>query len=449
LGSESAAVQAAVRQLGDFAYSLRPPEPGSRLGELVHRALLDTCGVIVAGAGTAELRALLAVWAPPPGPAQLLCAGRTAPVEVAAHLNGVAAVCLELDEGNKYARGHPAAHVLPATLAVAQQLRAPGPELVAAFLAGHEVASRFGRATRLSPGIHPHGNWAVAGAAAAAGRLLGLDAPALAAAIDAAGAMAMVTPWPPVLMGDQVRNQWVGAAAVSGIAAARLAAAGLASVSGSAAWSLGQALGEFDPGQLTDQLGSRYDIGNGYYKRHASCSYTHPAADALLALLAAHPELRAGVVREVLVQTYPAAAKLNGSGSDNRLAAMFSIPHVIGAVLSEGHAGPSSFEAGVRHSPEVRRLAEATTVQTTAEFTDRLPEERGARVTLTLFDGECLCSEVPNPVGDVAYHPFGLDEVRTKLESLLPIGTSVADFEAAVRRLASAGDANDALREMP
>ena len=55
----------------------------------------------------------------------------------------------------------------------------------------------------------------------------------------------------------------------------------------------------------------------------------------------------------------------------------------------------------------------------TEEFDRRLPEERGARVTLALEDGSMLVSEVPNPVGDVAHEPFGLRQIREKLEPLL------------------------------
>jgi 2-methylcitrate dehydratase PrpD len=134
----------ALHALGEFVAEFAAPDSDTELGNLLHRTLLDTLGVVVAGTQTSELRALLDAWAPGAGPARILGAGRDASVESAAYLNGVSSVCLELDEGNKYARGHPATHVLPAALAVAQQQRARGGDFAAAFLAGHEVASRFG-----------------------------------------------------------------------------------------------------------------------------------------------------------------------------------------------------------------------------------------------------------------------------------------------------------------
>ena len=93
-------------------------------------------------------------------------AGAWSRPDAAAWLNGVALVSLELDEGHKYAKGHPAAHGFPAVLALAAELDSTGADTAAALLAAYEVAARFGRATTLRAGAHPHGSWGVPGAAA-------------------------------------------------------------------------------------------------------------------------------------------------------------------------------------------------------------------------------------------------------------------------------------------
>ncbi|MCA1645895.1 MAG: MmgE/PrpD family protein [Chloroflexi bacterium] len=439
----------ALQALGRFTADLDAPPHGSELDELLHRTLLDTLGVVVAAAQTSEMQALVGAWAPSHGAARLLGFGRTASVEPAAYLNGVASVTLEMDEGNKYVRGHPASHVLPAALAVAQEQRASGPEFAAAFLAGHEVASRFGRATRLHPNVHPHGNFGIAGAAAACAKLLGLDADGIACAINSACGLVTASAWSAAIRGDLVRNAWLGSVAISGIAAARLAAAGLARLSDLPESTLGEILGTFDASELTRELGQRLDVGNAYFKRHSSCSYTHPTADALLDLRTAHPELDCREIERIDVDTYPIAATLSGTEVPTRLAAMFSIPYVAAVTLASGEVGPAAFDARHREDPEIQRLVYATRVRASDEFAARLPDERGARVTLTLADGRCLSSEVPNPVGDAAYHPFGLPEVRAKLSALLPPGCDPEEFEAHVRQLVRTSDVNEVLREMP
>jgi 2-methylcitrate dehydratase PrpD len=401
---------------------------------------------MVAGMRTDELRALLQRLDPPAGPARLLGAGQYAPVEPATLLTGIAACVLELDEGNKHARGHPAAHVLPVTLAVGAAVDAGGEAVLTAFLAGHEVAARFGRATRLNAGVHPHGHYGATGAAAAAARLLGLDAGGIAAAIDAAAGLALAPPFESALAGSFVRNTWLGVAGTHGLLAAQLAAAGLATVDGTAATSLGGILGSLDPGPLTEQLGERYDITLGYLKRHAACSFTHPAVDAVLDLVAGGLDHRQ--VRGIRVETHALAAPLARTEPPTRLAAMFSIPHTVAAALVRGALDPEATGPAARTDPEVRRLAAATTVVHRADFDDRAPAERPARVTLRLVDGSERSREVPNPVGDADYHPLGRDGVRAKLHALL--GASDADhIEQVLGRLHSASSVRTLLAELP
>ncbi|HEX6194285.1 MAG TPA: MmgE/PrpD family protein [Jiangellaceae bacterium] len=438
----------ALRELGVFVAGLDP----AALTEPVRRAtddvVLDTVGVIVAGARTSELRELVRRFDLPAGPAHLLGAGRDAPVETATLLNGTAACVLELDEGNKHARGHPAAHVLPATLALGAATEASGAEVLAAFLAGHEVAARFGRATKLTPGVHPHGNWGTTGAAAACARLLGLDAEGIAAAIDAAAGLALAPPFESALAGSFVRNTWMGVAGTNGLLAARLAEAGLGSVDGTAAGSLGGILGTLDAEPLTAELGDRFDITLGYLKRHAACSFTHPAADAVLELLASDPGIDHRRVDTVLVETHRLAVPLARTDPPTRLAAMFSIPHVVAATLVRGALDPDASAPEVRAHPEVRRLAAATTVVHVPEFDDRAPAERPARVTLRLHDGSERRREVPNPVGDADHHPLGRDGVRAKLQALL--GPADADLiEARLGELTRASDVRSLLAELP
>ncbi|HEX6337398.1 MAG TPA: MmgE/PrpD family protein [Jiangellaceae bacterium] len=439
---------AAVRELGAFAAKLdlgSAPEPVRQATDLV---VLDSVGVMVAGMRTDELHALVQQLDPPAGPARLLGAGRDAPVEPATLLTGTAACVLELDEGNKHARGHPAAHVLPVALAVGAAVDASGDEVLAAFLAGHEVAARFGRATRLASGVHPHGNYGATGAAAATARLLRLDADGIAAAIDAAAGLVLAPPFESALAGSFVRNTWLGVAGTNGLLAARLAAAGLASVDGTAAASLGGILGSLDPGPLTERLGERYDITLGYLKRHAACSFTHPAVDAVLELMASEPGLQSGDVRGIRVETHALAAPLTRTEPPTRLAAMFSIPHTVAAALVRGSIDPEATGPAARTDPEVRRLAAATTVVHRPDFDDRAPAERPARVTLRLVDGSERSHEVPNPVGDADYHPLGRDGVRAKLSALLG-AADAGHIEQVLGRLAGATSVRPLLAELP
>lgn len=440
-----ASTVAAVARLGAWAAGLRwadvPEAVRGRLGLV----LLDSLGVTVVGARQAEQRALAAAWRAGPGPAPLVGGGTSTTVEAAAWLNATAMARLELDEGHKYAKGHPAAHGLPAVLALAADLGASGAETMAALLAGYEVAARFGRATTLRPGLHPHGNWGVAGAAAGCARLLGLPADELAAAIDAGAGLPVAGHFASALDGNPVRDAWLGASNVSGLAAARMAAAGVARNTGTPAWSLGDVLGRFDPAPLTAGLGTRWEVELGYFKRHASCSFTHPAADA--ALLARADGLVPDDVEEVVVETHSLAAGLDRTSWDSRLAALFSTPFVVAAALVHGTVDPTVSADGRRDDPRVRALAAKVAVRVAPDLDARLPDERAARVTVRAAGAPPRVIEVPNPVGDAAHHPMAEGDVLALLERLLDADAVRAVHEVTTG-LAASADVGPELRRL-
>jgi 2-methylcitrate dehydratase PrpD len=417
----------ATARLGEWAARLDVAHvPGAVLDRL-SLVLLDVTGVTVLGADQDESRALRAAWNAPGGPAPLVGGGRCAPVDAAAWLNAMALVCLELDEGNKYAKGHPAAHGFPAVLALAADLDASGRDTAAALIAAYEVASRFGRATRLRQGAHPHGSWGVAGAAAGCARLLRLGPEAVAAAIDTGAGLPVAGHFASATDGNPVRNAWMGASNMSGLVAARMASAGIARNTGTAALSLGTLLGEFDPSELTGGLGERWDITRGYFKRHASCSFTHPAADAVLGL---RDGLDPSRIARILVETHALGAGLASPEWDNRLSAMFSTPFAVAAALLDGEVGPRASLC----DPALRALARRVRLAEAGDLTARLPDERAARVTVELDDGTTRTREVPNPVGDADHRPLDEQDVLAMLKGWLPGREDLIDRAAALSR---------------
>lgn len=436
----------ALDRLAAWAAGLGWDDVPEEVRERLRLVLLDTFGVTLLGARLPERGALVSAWAPSPGPVPIVGTGVESTVEAAAWLNATALVSLEMDEGNKFAAGHPAAHGFPAVLALACALDCDGPTTATALLVAYEVAARYGRASRGAPGLHPHGNWGVTGAAAGCAKLLGLDTAGIAAAVDTASGMPIAGHFSAALDGNPVRNEWMGASNVAGLAGARLAQAGIAHATGIAAHSLGGLVGTFDPAALVEQLGTRWDIGLGYFKRHASCAFTHPSADATLALRERlHDErIDDGDIARVQVTTYSMAAALNRTRWSNRLAAMFSIPYVVTTALLRGRVAPDGFDRSREH--RFAALAERVEVVPGAEFDARLPDARGAAVELTLTDGRVLRHEVANPIGDVAHEPFDHEGTRALLRDLLGDDAALERAVHCAAALPEAAGVRDVLR---
>lgn len=366
--------------------------------------LLDTVGVMVGGSGLPEVAALARAWTAHRGPATatILGHGVKAPVKEAAFVNGCAGVALELDEGYRFAGGHPAIHVLPAVLALAEARRLPGREFLTAFVVGYEVAARLGMAARLRPMVHPHGTWGVPGAAAAAARLMGFPAEMTAEAISVAGSLTLATSWGTALEGATVRNAYAGLANLTGLVAVELVAAGFTGPADGPGLTFRHATGEgFRPEKVTEGLGSDWQITRNYFKFHACCAYNHPALDALGALRVAHgfgPE----EVEAVQVDTWEQAALLANPEPETYLGAKFSIPFACATLIVNGSTGPEAFAPDRIRDPQVVALARRVAVRADPELSKMVPAMRPARVTVRLRDGRVLTGFAENPRSDRA-----------------------------------------------
>lgn len=436
-------VRGAVGRLGEWVAGLRWSDVPAEVRERVLTVLVDAIAVTSLGSREPAQRAVVEAWDPPAGPAPLFGTGRTIAVDAAAWLNATASVRLELDDGHRLAGGHPAAHGFPAVLALALRATATGAELCSALLAAYEVAARFGRATRLRPGTHPHGNWGVAGAGAGCARVLGLPADDAAVAIDAASGLPIAGPFSAALDGNPVRDAWVGTANQSGLAAARLAASRTGHLTGVAAGSLGDLLGALDPAALDDGVGERWEILGGYFKQHSSCSFTHAAIDAALSLRD-HVD---GEAAEVLVEIHSLGAQLDRTRWPTPLAAMFSLPFVVATALRRGRVVPADLSQDALDDPDTADLARRVTVRAAPDLDARLPAERPVRVTVDTARGRFV-AERPNPVGDAAYHPFTSDDRVRVLGDLLGAHDVVAGIREHCAALPDAADAGELLRAL-
>ena len=149
------------------------PEPVQRHAKLV---LLDTLGVILAGAERPEVRGLRDALAGTAGTGATVFA-RGWPAHdprTAALLNGIAGRSIELCEGLRFVSGQAAMQVLPGVLAVSEHLGSSGRDMLAAFVLGYDVAARLAGGFTPRPLAHQNGQVSLLAAAAAGARLHGL-----------------------------------------------------------------------------------------------------------------------------------------------------------------------------------------------------------------------------------------------------------------------------------
>jgi 2-methylcitrate dehydratase PrpD len=402
-----------AQTLAEFTVALKydnlPVETRNHLGLVV----TDTVGAIIGGNTLPEVVALADIESDSnPGEATILGTDRTAAPGHAALVNATGGTSLELDEGHKYAAGHPAIHVLPAVLAEAELEAGTSEEMLAALVAGYEVGTRVGRAcTPLNETYHMHGLWGTVGTAAGIARYRGLDAETTTEALRMAANHALHTRFETALEGATVRNTYAGASNLAGIAVVNQAEAGFTGLDDGIERHLARVSQSFDTKTLTEQLGDLWEVDRGYFKRHAACRYTHPTLDAISVLTADH-DIDPEDVESVTVETYATAAQLTPKRPQNPLEAKFSIPFAVATTLIHGHSHKEAFTEEA-FNQSVFDLAERVSIVEADDLSERVPDKRGARVNVTLISGASVTQEIEQAAGG-ADDPFEMSDLREK-----------------------------------
>lgn len=407
----------AERDLATFASELSFDDIPSSVRDRTGLTVADTVGAIVGGSRDDAIRSLARRWTESmSGAATVLGTdGTETTPPLAAFCNGAAGTVLELDEGHRFAAGHPSIHVLPALLADAEVGYGSSEAFVRSFVAGYEVAVRTARALgTLDSGYHPHGVWGAVGGAAAVARSRDLDPETTRTAMAIAANYAQHTRFEAATEGATVRNAYAGMSNLASLVAVDQAEAGFTGLDEGLTRHLGLAAADgVDTAALSAELGERWELAHGYFKIHAACRYTHPVLDALAEL---RGDIDPADVESVLVETYPAAAQLTETRPRNQLQAKFSIPFAVATSLLTGETSPESFESDAI-TPEAKALADRVTVAVDEEIAARAPDQRGARVTVEMGNGT-VSTEIAAPKGG-DHDPISEARLEEKFHTLV------------------------------
>ena len=407
----------------------------------------DTLGVMLAGSTLPEIRKL-ANWADEAGgvgKATLMTRQATVPAHLAAMVNATGAVSLELDEGNQYAVNHPAVHIFPAALALAEEHQRSGTELLTALVAGYEVAVRVGQATHLNDPVHPFGTHATIGTAAAAARLLNLGEDQIAEALELAAGMCIASSQTAANAGASVRNLATGFTNHNGLLAPFMVKAGFTGEPGALSIVFGQILGDsFDFDAVGEDLGKVFYITRNYFKVHACSRWNHAPIEAMAALRE-RASFSINDVESITVWTYDPATRLSWNSPSNGYAAKHSIPYNVAVRLVRGTNGLESYSEETVADVDIRNIANRVRVKEDPAYTAMLPEVRPARIEVKLTGGRKMEEVVERPAGGFD-NPFPeevlVDKFR-RLAGMVAADTQLRQLTEAIDRLPELKDLSE------
>jgi 2-methylcitrate dehydratase PrpD len=376
-------------------------------------------------------------------------------------VNAGLSIALEADATHRGARLHPGGVTIAAALAQAEHLGSQAGQLLDAIVRGYEAMVRVGESTGAAHYVHWHTTSTCGpfGSAAAAVSLV-LDArgtdvadgravlsSALGTASSATGGL-----WQTREEHTPTKMVHAGQAAVAGLQAAALTAAGLqgplAILEGPHGL-FAATCPDPEPDAVTAPCRAGWKIHETSLKPWCACRHVHPAVGAALELRA-QLEARGATADDLAtvdLRTYRDALEFADCPiPTSSRSAMFSLQHTVAVALVTGDLPLAALDEARLADPPVAALRARIQVGTDPGLERAYPDAWGCRLVAQLADGTGLVVERPHAKGDPD-DPLDGQEVEAKARALMDWAGVPSDVAAglvaAVGRLADGGPVAD------
>lgn len=425
--------QALTRFLASLDYQQLPEAVISRTEEL----FLDWLGSALASQGAHPIplfERYAAKMGPGTGPAGILVNGQTTSAYFAALVNGASSHLVEQDDLHNSSVLHPATVVFPAVLAAAQDLGKSGRDLIVAAVAGYEAGIRIGEFLGRSHYriFHTTATVGTLAAAVGVGKLMGFNPQQFTHLLGTAGTQAAGL-WEFLRDAADSKQLHTAKAAADGLLAAYLTGEGLSGAQNILEGEQGMAAGmssDANPACLSDRLGSRWALTETSFKFHASCRHTHPAADALLAVMQ-REGLGAEDIASVTTRVHQAAIDVLGRVEVPQSVhqAKFSMGTVLGLIAVYGKAGLPEFHQHALSDARVGAFRDKVSMVLDNDVDDAYPQRWLGRVLVTTVQGRSLQGSIDEPRGDPG-NTLSRAELEDKFRRLLAFSGARSDEQA-------------------
>lgn len=356
--------------------------------------------------------------------ASVLLAEKKIPAMDAAFMNAIYAHGADMDDGNRKAMGHIAAHVMSAVFGMSETMEVSGKDIIVAINVGYEVYNRIAAAAQpglVQRGFHSTGTAGAIACGAACAKLMKLDATGIyqamaLAAVQASGLMIVTE------SGQECKPLNPANAARTGIFSAKLSATGIMGPKNPLESGMGwfhAMSGEINDELILDGLGEKFTICESYLKPYPSCRHTHCAIECALEIreriIKRYGKINGALIRKICLYTYKNAIAIAGQIKipDSSEESKFSIHYALATALIKGRFSLNELEV-LNMGSEIQDIIEKIELKETPLMEDRKAGVRGAKLDIILFDGTNYTKEIMLPKGD-ALNPFTWNDVLIKL----------------------------------
>ena len=413
-----------TRELAQYVTELRYEDLTPNAIEMAKKCVLDFLGCCIGGSGERPaqiMRKVLLTENPAVGNVTVF--GRE-PIQTsvlnAAACNGTSAHALDMDDVVNACYGHPGPVVISAALAVAERIEASGKELLTAIVAGYEVMVRIAEAVLPDSYYYWHttSTSGTFGAAAAAGKLLGLDTDQMVHCFGSAGTQAAGL-FEFLRDGANSKTLHAGKAAYNGVLAAYLSQNGFTAA---------QRILEGEKGfcrammkeprldRITKGLGDSFQIEETSFKPYACCRWIHALINGALSLRDEHL-IKTEEISSISLAAYPTALDITDNDAPKTVyGCKFSMQYCVAAALLFGEVGTEIFCEENIQNKEIMRLMSLTDTRA-VKISDDAAEVNYSEIEIELRNGTRYQKTIRYALGDPK-NPMSFEDMCKKFNDL-------------------------------
>jgi len=339
--------------------------------------------------------------------------------------NGIAAHCLDLDDGHRFAQMHPGACIIPAALSTCEAYNKSGKEFINSIIAGYEIAISLGifvNPEHRNKGFHSTGTCGTFGAAAAASYALNLDKTEIVNALGLAGTQASGL-LESDHSGSMGKHLHAGKAAQSGVLSTLLAKEGFTGASsiieGKEGFISAMVNGDIKDKKL--EIGN-FHIQDVYFKKYPICRHLHSTIDAALDILNKN-NIKKEDIQKILVKTYKIAANHDNCHPKTSEAIRQSLPVSLAIAVQNGNLSIDNLNT----DDEIAKISSKIVTECDENLDELYPYKRSSKVIIQTGDHSYTeCVDLPKGEPENQFTP---NELIDKFMELNPsVSVNILDI---------------------
>ena len=324
----------------------------------------------------------------------------------------------DIDDGHNMTRAHPGTSFVGAVLAAAYENNLSRDEFLTAMLVAYETTIRIGAAIMdYYQYAHSSGTFGAVGVAAGVGRILGFTKEEMNNVLSVAEFNAPLVPGIRSVEYPSMNKDGVPFGVMTGILAVRASQCGFVG---------NKNLLESDEHKhYLDDLNTKWQVMDLYFKPYTCCRWAHPAIDACVGLMKENG-ITADDIESAAIRTFHRATLLSKIVPQSADEAQYNIAYPVAAALVHGDFGLAQVREENLGDPKVLEMMKRLSFVVDEKLDAQFPARRICRAEIVTKDGRTFLSDECEPRGE-AYENISVDWLADKFRRITgPVLTAEA-----------------------